>query len=157
MKISGFSRRLVLGSGLVAALAGCGDDPLQVIDEVTFASSLNIDLSAMQLLASGLYVVDVVVGTGEEVVLGTTVVVTYTGWLTDGTQFDSGTLPFPTFPFLTGDNRVVLGFAEGVLGMLAGGTRRIIIPPHLGYGSQARGSIPAGSILVFDTTVDSVS
>ena len=157
MKNFGVGGRFVAGLGMVAALAGCGDDPFQVIDEVTFASSLNIDLSAMQLLASGLYVVDVVVGTGEEVVLGTTVVVTYTGWLTDGTQFDSGTLSFPTFPFLTGDNRVVLGFEEGVLGMLAGGTRRIIIPPHLGYGSQARGSIPPGSIMIFEITVDSVS
>jgi peptidylprolyl isomerase len=124
-----------------------------VIDEVTFASNLNIDLSSMELLPSGLYILDVVVGDGDEVVIGTTPSVTYTGWLSDGTMFDSNT----DLAFVVGNHGVVLGFEEGVLGMLVGGTRRIIIPPHLGYGSQARGSIPAGSILIFDLTVDSVS
>ena len=153
MKNFGFGGRLVAGLGLVAALAGCGDDPVQVIDEVTFASSLNIDLSTMELLPSGLYILDVVVGTGEEVVLGSHPTVTYTGWLFDGTQFDAG-----TFDFVMGSPQgAIPGFEEGLLGMLVGGMRRIIIPPELGYGSQPRTSIPAGSILVFDITVDSVS
>ncbi len=153
MRNFGFGGRFVAGLGLVAALAGCGDDPVQVIDEVTFASSLNIDLSTMELLPSGLYILDVVVGTGEEVVLGSHPTVTYTGWLFDGTQFDAG-----TFDFVMGSLRgAIPGFEEGLLGMLVGGMRRIIIPPELGYGSQPRTSIPAGSILVFDITVDSVS
>ena len=133
-----------------APLAGCGDDPtgpdFQVIEETVFAASLGIDLSRMTV-KGGVYIEDLVVGTGDPVGLGSTVDVAYTGWLSDGFEFDSGEFP------LTVGSGVVPGFSEGVDGMRAGGKRKIIIPPELGYGANANGPIPAGSILVFDVEV----
>ena len=61
------------------------------------------------------------------------------------------------FSFLMGNNEVIRGWEEGMLGMLVGGSRRIVIPPSLAYAGQARGSIPAGSILVFEVTLDGVA
>ena len=74
--------------------------------------------------------------------------VAYTGWLSDGSEFDSG-----EFPFTVGSGQVIPGFSLGVDGMRIGGKRKIIIPPELAYGSTATGPIPAGSILVFDIEV----
>lgn len=95
--------------------------------------------------------VDVRVGTGAEARTGSRVTVNYSGYLysasaaeNKGTRFDSGTLPF------TVGTGVIAGFSQGVIGMRVGGLRRVIIPPSLGYGSQAQGSIPANSTLVFD-------
>jgi FKBP-type peptidyl-prolyl cis-trans isomerase FkpA len=157
MKIDGLTARSRWGVvAFVALLSGCGEDPVgvefQVIEEVTFAASLNIDLSSMERLANGVYREDLVVGSGEALVFGMTATVTFTGWLIDGSQFDTG-----TFTFLMGNNQVIRGFEDGILGMLVGGTRRIIIPPNLGYGAQARGSIPPGSILIFEITLDEVT
>lgn len=95
--------------------------------------------------------VDVRVGTGSQANTGSRVTVNYAGYLysataveNKGTRFDAGTLPF------TVGTGVIAGFSQGVIGMRVGGLRRVIIPPSLGYGSQAQGSIPANSTLVFD-------
>ena len=88
---------------------------------------------------------DLVVGTGPTVVSGDTVTVRYVGTLTNGTQFDAGTLTFRV-----GSGSVIKGWEEGLPGMRVGGTRRLTVPPRLGYGSQANGPIPANSTLVFD-------
>jgi len=139
----------------VATLAGaCGDDPVQVqvIEEVEFAASLGIDLTMFTELPSGVYVQDVVVGTGEEVVEGSVVTLSYTGRLTDGTVFDTG-----GFTHTVGSGGLIPGFDQGLHGMLEGGERRVIIPPEQGYGSAPNGSIPGGSILIFDITADAVS
>jgi len=147
LKILG--RKWIAAVALVAVATACDDNGFEVIEELTFDPSLSIDLAAMQRLDSGVYIQDLVVGTGDVVVLGSQVTVTYTGWLANGTQFDAG-----TFPFTAGVGQVIDGFDIGVLGMQVGGTRRIVIPPELAYGSQERASIPAGSVLVFDITVD---
>lgn len=151
------------GAVLVAlVISGCGESPVEVvfevIEEVEFAAALGIDLAAMEKLGTGVYRQDIVVGGGEPAVFGTTPTLTFTGWLKNGTQFETG-----TFSFRMGNNAVVSGLEDGLVGARVGGTRRIIIPPGRGYGGQARldlqGNvvIPGGSIMVFVVTVDAVN
>lgn len=148
----------ILGIALTAAVAtlaaACGDDPtqVQVIEEIEFAASLGIDLATMTKLESGVYIEDLVVGTGDEVVEGSVVTLTYAGRLADGTLFDSG-----SFSLTVGSGSVISGFDQGLRGMLEGGERRVIIPPEQGYGSAPYQSIPGGSVLIFDITADAVS
>jgi peptidylprolyl isomerase len=97
----------------------------------------------------------VVVGTGTLAADGKRVGVYYVGNLTDGTQFDARTSGTP-FSFTIGAGEVVPGFNEGVRGMKVGGRRQLIIPPELGYGSQANGAIPGNSILIFAIDLASV-
>lgn len=94
---------------------------------------------------------DVVVGEGEEAQPGDAVTVHYTGWLTDGTQFDSSRTNGQPFRFILGEGMVIEGWDEGVQGMRVGGQRRLIIPPDMAYGEQgAGGVIPPNATLVFD-------
>ena len=117
----------------------------------TYAPALNVTLAQFTKTPSGLYLRDDTVGTGTTASVGQTVEVRYTGWLTDGTQFDSnadaGDSPL-TFPLGTG--RVIRGWDEGVAGMRVGGVRTLVIPPKLGYGSTgSMPDIPPYSVLVF--------
>jgi FKBP-type peptidyl-prolyl cis-trans isomerase len=94
---------------------------------------------------------DMVVGTGAEAVSGKTVSVHYTGWLTDGTKFDSSVDRGTPFEFQLGQGRVIRGWDEGVAGMKIGGKRKLTIPPEMGYGANgAGGVIPPNATLVFD-------
>ncbi|MBK5255207.1 MAG: FKBP-type peptidyl-prolyl cis-trans isomerase [Vicinamibacteria bacterium] len=95
---------------------------------------------------------DPVVGTGPTVVNGDTVTVTYVGTLTNGSQFDAGRITFRV-----GAGAVIKGWDEGLPGMRVGGTRRLTVPPNLGYGSQANGAIPANSTLKFDIVLLSIA
>jgi len=138
-----------LATLLLAALAAssCGDDPATP----EFDSALGIDLSTMTHTSSGLYFQDLVVGDGATVVVGDSATVGYTGWLANGTLFDSG-----SFPFTVGVGRVIAGFDEGVLGMNVGGKRKLVIPPELGYGSRSNGPIPANATLVFEVELQEI-
>ena len=101
--------------------------------------------------ASGLVIEDIEVGTGAEAVAGKNVQVHYTGWLTDGTKFDSSKDRNDPFVFPLGGRRVIAGWDEGVQGMKVGGTRKLTIPPQLGYGARgAGGVIPPNATLVFE-------
>jgi len=133
----------------VLAVSACGDSPFQVIEEVTFDPSLGIDLTQMTRLDSGVYIQDMVVGTGETVIDGTVASLSYVAYLADGTQFGQG-----TFNFVVGNGGVIAGFEEGVGGMNVGGERRIIIPPALGYANEDQPTIPPGSVLIFDVVLD---
>jgi len=93
---------------------------------------------------------DETVGTGAEAVAGKSVTVNYTGTLTDGTKFDSSYDRNQPFTFTLGGGQVIKGWDQGVVGMKVGGKRKLVIPPSLGYGSQAQASIPANSTLVFE-------
>ena len=93
---------------------------------------------------------DQIVGEGEEAVAGQTVEVHYTGWLTDGTKFDSSHDRNETFSFKLGGGQVIAGWDQGVAGMKIGGARKLTIPPEMGYGERgAGGVIPPNATLVF--------
>ena len=100
---------------------------------------------------SGLIIEDVVVGEGDLAEAGQYVSVHYTGWLTDGKKFDSSKDRNDPFQFGLGQRQVIAGWDEGVQGMKVGGTRKLTIPPELGYGARgAGGVIPGNATLVFE-------
>jgi FKBP-type peptidyl-prolyl cis-trans isomerase len=100
---------------------------------------------------SGLQYQELAVGSGPAAKAGDTVAVHYTGWLTDGTKFDSSVDRGTPFEFTLGRGSVIKGWDEGVAGMQPGGVRKLIIPAELAYGERgAGGVIPPGAILVFD-------
>jgi peptidylprolyl isomerase/FKBP-type peptidyl-prolyl cis-trans isomerase FkpA len=93
---------------------------------------------------------ELVQGKGPEAVRGKTVNVHYTGWLTDGTKFDSSVGGEP-FSFTLGAGEVIEGWDRGVAGMKVGGKRKLTLPPELGYGAAgAPPEIPANATLVFE-------
>ncbi|SUZ80272.1 uncharacterized protein METZ01_LOCUS33126 [marine metagenome] len=101
--------------------------------------------------ASGLQIKTIVVGTGDKAEPGKTVVVHYTGWLLDGTKFDSSVDRGTPFEFPLGAGRVIKGWDEGVATLKIGGKVELIIPPNLGYGaSGAGGVIPPNATLKFE-------
>ncbi|MDO8523782.1 MAG: FKBP-type peptidyl-prolyl cis-trans isomerase [bacterium] len=97
-----------------------------------------------------LQVVDVTVGVGNPVIVGDTLTVSYAGLLTNGTVFDSSDSHGAPFTFTIGQDQVIQGWEQGLLGMREGGRRLLAIPPSMGYGANAVGPIPANSVLVFD-------
>jgi len=99
----------------------------------------------------GLVIEDIKVGTGAMATPGHVVSVHYTGWLTNGTKFDSSVDRKQAFEFPLGEGRVIKGWDEGVAGMKVGGKRKLTIPPQLGYGARGAGAvIPPNATLVFD-------
>jgi peptidylprolyl isomerase len=138
------------------AVPACKDD-VPDITTTTFAASLGVDLATFTRSATGLYYRDVTVGTGALVASGQLVGMHYVGALPNGTQFDANVAPATAFSFRLGTGAVIPGFDEGVSGVHVGGRRILLIPPSLGYGDKAVGSIPKNSILWFDITVVSAS
>jgi FKBP-type peptidyl-prolyl cis-trans isomerase FkpA len=100
---------------------------------------------------SGLTIEDTTLGRGAVAAPGQTVSVHYTGWLAGGRKFDSSRERELPFEFELDMQCVIAGWDEGVQGMKVGGTRRLVVPPHLGYGARGEGSaVPPNSTLVFD-------
>jgi len=109
----------------------------------------------MTTTASGLNYEDTVIGEGNLANKGQSVTVHYTGWLyqdgQQGSKFDSSKDRRDPFVFSLGAGMVIRGWDEGVAGMRVGGTRVLIIPPALGYGSRgAGGVIPPNATLKFE-------
>ena len=145
----------ILVLALAAAGTACSRDvfrreALSSAGFTGFAKELDVDTTEMTTTASGLRYQDLTVGTGAEATAGRTVEVHYTGWLTDGSEFDSSRNHGEPFSFPLGRNRVIAGWDEGVAGMKVGGRRKLVIPPALGYGAVDMGEIPPNSTLVFD-------
>ena len=100
---------------------------------------------------SGLQYTDSAEGDGDTAEAGNRVSVHYTGWLSDGTKFDSSLDRNQPFAFNLGAGQVIAGWDEGVRGMKAGGKRKLTIPSDLGYGAAgAGGVIPPDATLVFE-------
>ena len=95
---------------------------------------------------------DLKVGTGTVAAAGKNVSVHYTGWLTNGTKFDSSKDHGQPFTFQLGSGQVIKGWDQGVAGMKVGGVRKLTIPPSLGYGANGAGGglIPPNATLVFE-------
>lgn len=95
---------------------------------------------------------DIAIGDGEEATgPGQTVIVHYTGWLKDGSKFDSSLDRNEPFQFPLGVSYVIKGWDQGVVGMRVGGKRKLTVPSHLGYGENGMGQmIPANAILIFE-------
>ncbi|MDQ3950557.1 MAG: FKBP-type peptidyl-prolyl cis-trans isomerase [Gemmatimonadota bacterium] len=138
----------------VGAAAGCNSDvlgagtPSNPATEA-FAPSLNVDISSFARTESGVYYKDIRVGTGDEAAAADQVTITYAGYLKDGKLFDSESTPtqFSLAVFIQ-------GFRDGIVGMRAGGVRKLVIPSALAYGWQGRPDdpvpIPRNATLVFD-------
>ena len=154
----GMSKKIILGIVITIALAVVAlffianfYNPFSMLNNQSNPLS-----EATSTPSNGLVVQDTVVGPGPVAQPGDILTVNYTGKLQDGTVFDSSIGKQP-FQFTLGVGQVIPGWDEGLVGMKVGGTRTLIIPPDLGYGAQAVGSIPANSTLVFNVQLLSVS
>jgi FKBP-type peptidyl-prolyl cis-trans isomerase len=141
----------LFGSAVLAAtlaLAACQSAPTPPMQPTSGAVATNATEVTMP---DGLQYTDDQVGTGAEATAGKTAVVHYTGWLMDGTKFDSSVDRNQPFSFPLGAGQVIKGWDEGVVGMKVGGKRTLIIPPSLGYGARgAGGVIPPNATLKFE-------
>ncbi len=106
---------------------------------------------------SGLKYFDFVTGTGRVATVGDTLFVDYTGWLMDGTIFDSSVYVEGRFPIriIIGTSSVISGWTEGLQGMQEGGQRQLVLPPSLAYGTtgSSSGTIPPNATLIFEVEV----
>jgi len=101
-------------------------------------------------MPNGIKYVDLKVGDGTLAESGMTIAAHYTGWLTNGTKFDSSLDRGQPYSFKLGTGQVIRGWDEGIKGMRVGGKRKLTIPPNLGYGESGMGPIPPNSTLVFE-------
>jgi len=139
-------RRLLLLASASLLLAACNSSTPAA------TPTTNPTANATEVtMADGLQYTDEQVGTGTEATAGKTAVVHYTGWLMDGTKFDSSLDRNQPFSFPIGGGQVIKGWDEGVVGMKVGGKRMLIIPPQLGYGARGAGGVnPPNATLKFE-------
>ncbi|HTS18178.1 MAG TPA: FKBP-type peptidyl-prolyl cis-trans isomerase [Verrucomicrobiae bacterium] len=148
--------RIAMGATIVVGFAmamGCSQSeaPKQEQSSAQPAASASGSAAPPTAAVTELKIEDTKVGTGDEAVTGKNVTVHYTGWLTDGTKFDSSKDHGQPFTFQLGAGQVIKGWDQGVVGMKVGGVRRLTIPPSLGYGENgAGGVIPPNATLVFE-------
>ncbi len=122
---------------------------LEPSPDIKFDAPFDGTAVATSQTAGGISVSDFVVGEGVTAVKGGEVEVHYTGYLTDGTVFDTSVPRKRPFTFELGAGRVIQGWDEGVAGMKVGGKRKLVIPAKLGYGERRAGKIPPNSTLIF--------
>jgi len=147
----------IIGMTMLAAL-GCGTPPAEPPTgtetsqpEATTQETTPAKPGESTEKAGELKIKDLVVGKGAAAKPGDNVSVHYTGWLMDGTKFDSSVDRGQPFEFALGQGQVIPGWDKGVVGMKVGGKRELIIPPELAYGDQgAGGSIPPNATLKFN-------
>lgn len=93
---------------------------------------------------------DLTLGTGKAAVKGALITTQYTGYLEDGTVFDSSSARGKPFQCVIGTGRVIKGWDQGLMGMQVGGKRKLWVPAHLAYGERTMGAITAHSNLIFE-------
>lgn len=128
---------VLLAAGM---LGGCMDDPAVPVDPPNFHPSLGINLDEMTRLESGVYILDTTPGGGEVALDTSTVLVHFTGWLKNGSMFDTTKWGEDSPPLLVKlDNPLLIeGWQVGIPGMREGGVRKLVIPPELAYGSTGK-------------------
>jgi FKBP-type peptidyl-prolyl cis-trans isomerase len=132
-----------------AQAANCGGIDSSITDKGAddkFDEGVSV---AGNTLPDGLKIVDLKQGTGAAVKANQCLSVQYTGWLDNGTKFDSSRDRVGGFRFVVGQGQVIPGWDEGLVGMKVGGRRRLVIPPALAYGPAGQGPIPANATLTF--------
>ena len=123
--------------------------PVDPSPDIKFDPPFDAAAVASSKTAGGISVEEFVIGEGALAVKGGEVEVHYTGYLTDGTVFDSSVPRKRPFTFELGGGRVIKGWDEGVAGMKVGGKRKLVIPAAMGYGERRAGKIPPNSTLIF--------
>jgi FKBP-type peptidyl-prolyl cis-trans isomerase FkpA len=140
-------------------LAGCAGGaapvlrPRPTVETTPFSAALNVDLTRMTKTKDGAYYRDLEVGTGAVLRGSEEVKVRYTGWLSNGVQFDATKPDDPPLTIPLGGRNAIKGLVQGLTGMRVGGRRQLVVPPELGYGSERTGVIPGDAVLVFDIRV----
>jgi peptidylprolyl isomerase len=125
--------------------------PITVTEPNPAAPTEIAPAAASQTLPGGLVLTDTKMGTGRTAASGQTVAMHYTGYLTDGTKFDSSLDRGQPFVFTLGAGQVIKGWDQGIVGMKEGGKRTLVIPADLGYGAKGFPPvIPANATLKFD-------
>ena len=146
-------RKLIVLPVIFAVLGlafGCGSSEKSTVSTSSPSSPEKVS-GQPTTTPSGLQYWDISVGTGATAVSGKAVSVHYTGWLANGTKFDSSLDRGQPFVFTLGEGQVIKGWDEGIAGMKVGGKRQLRIPPALAYGdSGANGMIPPNATLIFD-------
>ncbi|MDD0975259.1 FKBP-type peptidyl-prolyl cis-trans isomerase [Pseudomonas fontis] len=97
-----------------------------------------------------LQITDLHLGEGKAAIKGALITTQYTGWLEDGSEFDSSWSRGKPFQCVIGTGRVIKGWDQGLLGMQVGGKRELRVPAHLAYGERSMGKIPPHSNLRFE-------
>ena len=155
-----FARRpfpaAVVGLALLAAGCASKGAPARVatpaIDSTTFSPDLAIDLRQFTKTSAGLYMLDVIKGSGTVAAEGRKATFRYAAFLPDGTPVETQRAPVEAE---IGES-MIRGLRFGISGMRAGGHRRLIVPPSLAYRGSQYGKVPPNSILVFDVELISV-
>ncbi len=164
MKVGG-KRQLIIPPALALGSTGSGEIPgnATLIMEISLTDvhqpqvATTVKDSDYITTTTGLKYYDLKVGTGATPTTGQTVTVNYTGWLTDGTQFDSSIDRNTPFSFVIGAGNVIPGMDEGIASMKVGGKRQLLIPSNLAYGTTGSGTlIPPGATLIFEVELVSV-
>ena len=158
MKVGG-KRQLLIAPDLAYGSTGSSTVPpdttlvmeIELVDVKEPIKQTPIDEFNYTTTASGMRIYEIQTGVGDNPKPGQTVVVNYSAWLLDGTQFDSSYFRGQPFEFKLGAGQVIPGWEEGIAGMKVGGKRKLVIPPELAYGDTGAGNaIPAKATLVFE-------
>lgn len=156
--VAGESRQLLIPADIALGEQGFGEIvppnsdllmQVELLDVVKPQKATVVDESDFVVTDSGLKYYDIVEGTGATPQAGQTVIMNYTGWLEDGTQFESSVGREP-LPFALGTGAVIPGWDEGIATMKVGGVRQLVIPADLAYGASGSGPIPPGATLIFE-------
>ena len=147
---------LSVGRPLFADHGGHESEVAVDLSAIEFDAPFDTKPISTEILEGGLVVQDFDEGAGEPVKPMDAVEIHYTGYLLDGTVFDSSVPRNRPITIPVGAGRVIRGWDLGVPGMRPGGKRRLVIPPELAYGERARGKIPSNATLVFTLELVSI-